>query len=136
MEDGVALVASEHFREVQNAPGRFGLGKDVSKSPADRTIVLKQVLKNGWIRVRSHGGYTVFEFDGPRADGMWAIRTFCKRHGIIGLHSVKINDVRTGTSVVLKADDIIQAEDPEELLGFSVYASKEETGDDVLTEDD
>lgn len=78
-EDGRALEIFEHLDAVLSEPRTFGLRPTPAlhrgESADDfRTRVLTEVMQNGWIRVRSYQGSTVFEFwhlDEDVADAVW-----------------------------------------------------------------
>lgn len=66
-KNGKVLPTYEHLMAVVSAPKTFGLTKaqvqaeDGEDEVGQRTRVLSAVLRKGWIRVRHHSGYTVFE---------------------------------------------------------------------------
>jgi len=52
----------EHWEAVQADPHKFGVADlDAETLDKNRQGTLEAVLKNGWIRVRSHKGSTVYE---------------------------------------------------------------------------
>ena len=121
---GKAIPVIEHLAYVTSYPTKFGLRR-IEDRMGSREEILRRVLRNGWIRVRATGDSTVFEFDASRDDAMWSIKRFCKRTGIPGLYTTaRINDVRTRTSVDVSGTDILTADDPAALLGFSLIAGK------------
>jgi len=77
--DGRMLPIHEHLSAVLDAPEKFDLRgvprQGMRESPdAYRERVLSEVFRNGWIRVRSHGGKTVFEYwrwSPELADAVW-----------------------------------------------------------------
>ena len=89
---GKAVAISEHFTYVRAHPDLFGLA--AHDLVGDRTTVLKRVLLNGWCRVRSHAGGTIFEFDSPDWDGsLLAIIGFMHDQGISGKNWVQVADI-------------------------------------------
>lgn len=74
----------EHLSDVLQDPRKYGLTASVlTREPGEqddvhRRRVLVEVLKKGWIRARSHKGYTVFEywrFTHRTADAIWSFIT-------------------------------------------------------------
>ena len=117
IKDGKLLRCAEHLQCVLDAPKQFGLRSQDTQGT--REDVLRRVLANGWIRVRSHGGETIFEFDAPRDDAMLAI----KDCDVLGPMSyVRIGDLRTRTYITCQGSEILNAEDPAEVLGVSMVA--------------
>jgi hypothetical protein len=123
----------EHFQEVQAHPRKFGLTR--AAVVGDREAVLRKVLRNGWIRVRSGGGETVCEFECSRSDAMFTIQHAAKRFEIFGEYStVRINDLRNNASVVVRGSEIIDAEDPADVLGVSMVAGKKPSRKQAIQE--
>ena len=55
------ITHAEHILDIKMNPEKFGLTKEFVEEN-DRDDVIKEVAKNGWIRVRNHrtrGGYTL-----------------------------------------------------------------------------
>lgn len=65
---GKQVEVFEHFSDVLRFPRKYGVREEaIARLPGEqddvhRRRVLTEVLKKNWIRVRSHKGYTVFEF--------------------------------------------------------------------------
>lgn len=65
---GRSVAIFEHLNAVTTNPRAFGLTQDnMVKRPREpeedyRRRVLTEVLRKGWIRVRSYQGFTVFEY--------------------------------------------------------------------------
>lgn len=79
-QKGKHIEVMEHLYAVQERPKTFGLtrknvAQEIGESADDaRVRILTRVMKNGWIRVRSYKGTTVFEYwnlSRRVADAIW-----------------------------------------------------------------
>jgi len=99
---GEEIEVWEHAKTVLENPTKFGLHPDAvsdksqavyAKDPGMRRQLLTDVMKRGWIRVRSYKGRNVFETAGVNDDALYSILEFAQAHNMWDNDRVLINDV-------------------------------------------
>lgn len=108
---GKTLPVHEHFSAVLASPRTYGvLQADTARLPGEidddvyRRRVLTLVLKKGWIRVRSHKGYTVFEAWKLTRRATDAICGFIDEFGAGDFAMYTLKDVSSGKIASIKGN--------------------------------
>ena len=119
IKTGEVIPIYEHLADVQSRPKRYGLTSEEIKPsrpgmPREevRCEVLRRVFRNGFIRVRTDGDGTVFEFDSAGARAIRVIRRFIRKKGLVGHHRVRINDLGLSRSVEATGREILTPRKP------------------------
>lgn len=102
IKTGETIKIYDHFSAVKENPEKFGLKEVVGK----RKQVLRQVFKNGWMRIRSHWRRVVFEFDDETINAMNFVHSFLRDHSFGPLTTIKINNLKYDKSVTCKYIEI------------------------------
>lgn len=110
---GQEIEAWEHAQKVIENPELFGLHPDAvsdkqravhAQDAEMRRQLLIDVMKRGWIRVRSYKGRNVFETANVNDNALYSILEFAQRHNMWDNERLVINDVTKpgehGTSVM------------------------------------
>lgn len=125
----------EHLSAVQDDPRVYGMSAAAVEPRLRETAedhrhrVLTSVLQNGWIRVRSHQGYTVFEYwrlTRRGADAIWDFIADVLGGGLAAEY--QMNELATGRSFRVRAaqfhDDVepyLEGVDDEDDGGERLY---------------
>lgn len=99
---GDDIEVFEHAKHVIENPELFGLqpqavaGKEgamYAQDPELRRNLLIDVMKRGWIRVRSHRGRNVFETAHVNDDVLYSVLEFAQKHNMWDNETLLISDV-------------------------------------------
>lgn len=106
---GEEVEVSEHLTAVLSNPEQFGLHlQDApSRDPESRRKILTDVIRNGWIRVRTYRNQYTFECWQINDDVLFTILEFTDRHKFWDTESLDIHEVgRAGGGIHIKVRDL------------------------------